>query len=172
MCLGIFQGSRPTGFIRCLLGRCSICPSRSIAHPLHPGLCQEADWCKLQGHTDSLLVSGWCQLMESSEEGETGLGDCARAPAPGPLKAGRVSQLMVSAFVSFLRPWVVVTASCPCLSDPRQQGHGHSWFKEPPSWLLYTCHSFVNSPFKTVYYTDSAIWFWPGPRECLRSRWP
>lgn len=60
--------------------------------------------------------------MESSEGGETGLGNCAQTPAPWPLKADCVSQLMVPALVSFLCLWVVVTAACPCPSDPPAAG--------------------------------------------------
>lgn len=60
--------------------------------------------------------------MESSEGGETGLGNCAQAPALWPLKTDCVSQLMVPALVSFLCLWVVVTAASPCPSDPQAAG--------------------------------------------------
>lgn len=168
VCLGIFQVSGPTVFIRCLWERCSICPLSPLP-TLSTLVCARRQTdanCK-----DRQIPSGFRMVSADGELrrrwDRTGH-LCPGSYPLGPLKASRDSQLMVPALVRFLRLRVVVMASCLCPTDP--QG-----VKVPPllaqgarTVASLPLPSFVNSPFKTVYYTDGAICLRPGPQECLR----
>lgn len=132
----------------------------------HPGLCREADRCKPQGHTDVLVVSGRCQLMESSED----MGR-DRALVAGLLPCETQGWLRLSRWSLLVRGLPPLASGTGFLSSPRRPAGGTTATPGSGSTLpgfSTPAAASRTAPLRTVYYTDSAICLLRGRQECLR----